>query len=189
MSSFSVSSYLHNADWGDVLSNLDPYGMAMMGASVCLFLSVLGAAWGMYLCGASILGSAVKAPRIRSKNLVSVVFCEATAIYGLIISIIIGQKVKPLQGDFLELPAEFDVALFYHVGYGLFAAGLTVGFTNLFSGVCVGISGSSCAHADAQNGALFTGCLVVEVMGSALGIFGIIIGIIMSSAANDFPLK
>ena len=49
---------------------------------------------GIFLTGTSILGSAIKMPRIVSKNLVSVIFCEAVAIYGLILAIIMQGKLQ-----------------------------------------------------------------------------------------------
>jgi len=71
-------------------------------------------------------------------------------------------------------------------GYTLLAAGVNVGFSNLACGICVGVAGSSCALADSQNPLLFVKILVVEIFGSALGLFGVIMGIIMASKADGF---
>jgi len=186
MSSAQCTSEFCNKRWSEVLTHISPYGFANMGVALGLGLSVVGAAWGIWLTGSSLVGAAVKAPRIKSKNLVSVIFCEATAIYGLIMAIILGNKIKQPENAGYFLEDGWDYNGYYYAGYGMFSAGLSVGLTNIASGVSVGLAGSSCAIADAQDASLFVKILIVEIFASALGIFGIIVGIIQSNACT-FP--
>ena len=59
-----------NAGWSEVLTHMSAYGWASFGVAFGLGLSIVGAAWGIWLTGSSLVGAAVKAPRIRSKNLI-----------------------------------------------------------------------------------------------------------------------
>ena len=132
------------------------------------------------MTGSSIVGAAVTAPHITSKNLISVIFCEASAIYGVIVAIILTTKIEEAPWS-----DEFGWPKFVMKGgYAVFGAGITCGLTNFICGVCVGIVGSSCALADAQDPQLFVKILVIEIFGSALGLFGVIVAIIMSSGVD-----
>jgi V-type H+-transporting ATPase proteolipid subunit len=188
MTSHECTTYYCNNGWNEVISHLSPYSWANWGIAIGLGFSVVGAAWGIWLTGASLVGAAVKAPRIRSKNLVSVIFCEATAIYGVILAIILLNKVASPKDVSYAFVSNWPWANFYYAGYSVFFSGCSVGFTNIASGISVGIAGSACALADAQDSSLFVKILIVEIFASALGIFGIIVGIIQSNNAM-FPTQ
>ena len=63
-----------------------------------------------------------------------------------------------------------------------------MGLSNLACGVCVGVTGSTCAISDAHDGQLFVKVLIIEIFGSIVGLFGLIIGLLMSSKVQEFQL-
>ncbi|KAG5562730.1 hypothetical protein RHGRI_005454 [Rhododendron griersonianum] len=142
--------------WSHALMQISPYTFSALGIAIAIGVSVLGAA--------------------------CVIFCEAVAIYGVIVAIILQTKLENVPPSQLYAPESL------RAGYAIFASGIIVGFANLVCGLCVGIIGSSCALSDAQNSSLFVKILVIEIFGSALGLFGVIVGIIMSAQAT-WPSK
>jgi F0F1-type ATP synthase membrane subunit c/vacuolar-type H+-ATPase subunit K len=57
----------------------------------------------------------------------------------------------------LALAKYMSIARF--CGFATFWSGLSVGLTNIASGVCVGIAGSGCAIGDSQDASLFVKCV------------------------------
>ena len=174
-----------NASYDELLTNISPYAWAYAGIALGLGLSVVGAAWGIWLTGSSLVGAAVKAPRIRSKNLISVIFCEATAIYGVILAILFFSKSatgpRALPGVSRRTGTTTSGILpVIHCSRAAWAWG-----SRTCPAACPWASRGPRALADAQDGSLFVKILIVEIFASALGIFGIIVGIIQSNDAGS----
>ena len=114
---------------------------------------------------------------IQLSILHSILFCEAAAIYGIILSLTLTSRLS--RSETITYSTHFT-------GYTYFWSGLTVGLTNMLCGIIVGMVGSGLVLADAENPTVFVRVLVVEIFASAIGLIGLIIGFVQISSANDF---
>ncbi|CAI5463369.1 unnamed protein product [Closterium sp. Yama58-4] len=126
-STMSFETYWEN--FQQAFWQISPYAYSAIGIAISIGVSVLGAAWGILITGSSLIGAAIKAPRITSKNLISVIFCEAVAIYGVIVAIILQTKLESVGKARLHSPEAL------RSGYAIFNSGIIV--------VRSGCSGSS----------------------------------------------
>ena len=127
--------------WMDILYCIEPVTCVYIGIAIALGLSILGAAWGILITGSSIMGTNIKMPFVQSKNLISVILCEATAIYGVIIALLLAIEVGGKNIDVYKNLETYQAAEF--AGYCYLIIGLVVGVSNLACGLCVGVLGSS----------------------------------------------
>jgi len=95
-------------------------------------------------------------------------------------AIVYVQKVADVPPNVLYVSSN------YFTGFAIFWGGLIVGICNLLCGISVGVTGSNAALADAADQTLFVRILIVEVFGSIMGLFGLIVGLLMVSKAEPF---
>ena len=104
----------------------------------------LGAAYGTAKSGVGICSMGVLSPDLIFKSIVPVIMAGILGIYGLIISLLVFQKIpKPTEGAMSGQYSYFD-------GYKHLASGLCCGVSSLAAGLAIGIVGDAGVRANAQ---------------------------------------
>ena len=152
----------------------DPYAwsaLAWGGAGFALIWANAGAAYGTAKSGISIGSMAVTRPNLVFKAIIPVIMAGILSIYGLIIAVILGMKIKkPAPGD--NSYGSFDCI-------NTFWAGLCCGLCQIAAGYAIGIVGDGGVRYVAQNENIFVGLLLILIFAEVLGLFGMIIAIIV----------
>nr|ANM86093.1 V-type proton ATPase 16 kDa proteolipid subunit c2 [Stygiella incarcerata] len=149
----------------------------MIGCSSALVFANLGAAYGTAKSGVGVASMGVMRPEMVMKSIVPVVMAGVLGIYGLIIAVIIATSV--------EGPDKYSA----FKGYAHLAAGLAVGLSGLAAGMAIGIVGDSGVRATAQQPKLFVGMILILIFAEALGLYGLIVGLILQTRASNVSVS
>jgi len=148
------------------------YFFAFMGIACALVFANLGAAYGTAKSGVGICSMGVLKPDLIIKSVIPVVMAGILGIYGMIVAVILGQKVNPNNPDFTNYMA--------YKGYSYLAAGLCCGLSSLAAGLAIGIVGDAGVRANAQQEKIFVGMILILIFAEALGLYGLIVALILS---------
>merc|ERR1711937_960720 len=117
----------------------------------------------------------VMRPDMVMRSIIPVVMAGVLGIYGLISSVIIMGKIA--SGG----PGKMSA----FQGYACFAAGMTVGMSSLAAGLAIGVVGDAGVRANALEPRLFVGLILILIFAEALGLYGLIVGLVVASSASS----
>jgi len=132
----------------------------------------MGAAYGTAKSGVGIAAMGVMRPELVMKSIIPVIMAGVLGIYGLIISVVISGAVTPTDYTMYK-------------GYAHLSAGLACGLSGLAAGMAIGIVGDAGVRANAQQPRLFVAMILILIFVEALALYGLIVGIIISSKASS----
>ena len=102
------------------------------------------------------------------KSVIPVIMAGILGIYGLIVAVILSQRI---QRDNYKMKD----------GYKHLASGLTCGLSCLGAGISIGIGGDAGVRALGQEDRIFVGMMLILIFSEALGLYGLIVSLILSS--------
>ena len=138
-----------------------------MGAALALVFANTGAAYGTAKASIGIMNMGLVDPNKIFRALIPVIMAGILGIYGLITAVLMGTKVR--DSDTIA-------------GYKQLAAGLCCGLSSLGSGLAIGVVGESSVKSYAQTEGVYVGMIIMLIFAEALGLYGLIIAIILSTS-------
>jgi V-type H+-transporting ATPase proteolipid subunit len=145
-----------------------------MGCASALIFANLGSAYGTAKSSIGLAHLGIVAHERIMRGIVPVVMAGILGIYGLIVAVIINNNIPTGDNKY---------ALFS--GYLHFGAGLAAGLSALAAGLAIGIVGDTSVRAYAKQDKIFVAMILMLIFAEALGLYGLIIALLMSSTAHN----
>ena len=140
---------------------------AWMGCAMAMTFSNLGTAFGTAKSGMGIASLSVTRPHLAFKSIIPIIMAGILSIYGLIISVLLAQKIT-VQVETATPPMNY------------LGAGLVSGFSNVFAGYAIGVVGEQGVKYFAINENILVALILLLIFAEVLGLYGMIISIIVS---------
>ncbi|KAI1648759.1 V-type ATPase [Daldinia loculata] len=148
------------------------FGMA--GIASAMIFGCIGAAYGTAKSGIGIAGVGTFRPDLIMKCLIPVVMSGIIAVYSLVIAVLIAGDMDP--------PSRQSYSLF--TGFMHLGCGLSVGFTGVAAGYCIGIVGDMGVRAYMEQSRIFVGMVLILIFGEVLGLYGLIVALILNTKSK-----
>ncbi|XP_016281419.1 V-type proton ATPase 16 kDa proteolipid subunit c-like [Monodelphis domestica] len=142
--------------------------LAIVGCTCAIVFSSLGAAYGIGKSSGGITASAVMRPEQIMRSIIPIVMAGIIAIYGLVVAVVIAHSM------------EEDISL--HTSILQLGSGITVGLCGVAAGYTIGITGDAGVRGTAQQPRLFAGLVLILIFSEVLGLYGLIVGLILSTS-------
>ncbi|MHA1917604.1 MAG: hypothetical protein ACTSUV_04745 [Candidatus Ranarchaeia archaeon] len=166
--------------------------LAAIAACISIMIPAIVAGVTLAATGNAMSGAISERPEVFTKVVISVVFAEALAIYGLLISFLIINQIATIQQT-LALQydpifigtnnatrvAEYVQALAADQGGIALFAGLTICGGTVGAGIGIAVTGSSVTAVVTENPDLFTKGIISVVFSEALAIYGLLISFLL----------
>ncbi|KRX06512.1 V-ATPase proteolipid subunit C-like domain [Pseudocohnilembus persalinus] len=149
-------------------TNENAYFFGYLGVASALVFANLGASYGTAKSGVGISSMGVLKPELVMKSIIPVIMAGILGIYGLIVAVI---TVTKIGGVYTAKE-----------GYAHLASGLCCGFSSLAAGLAIGIVGDAGVRANAQQERIFVGMILILIFAEALGLYGLIVSLILTSS-------
>merc|ERR1719271_910735 len=146
-----------------------------MGCASALVFACLGAAYGTAKSGVGVANMGVLHPDVVMKSIIPVVMAGVLGIYGLIVAVLLASGIK----------ADGAYSYSSYSGFSALSAGLCCGLAGLAAGIAIGIVGDAGVRANARQPKLFVGVILILIFAEALGLYGLIVALILSSKKLD----
>ena len=154
---------------GKEFSDDDTYFYGYMGIAAALVFANLGAAFGTAKSGVGICSMGVLKPDKIIKSVIPVIMAGILGIYGLIVAVILNQKISSGNERYDKKKA-----------YEHLASGLCCGLSSLGAGIAIGVGGDAGVRALGETDKIFVGMMLILIFAEALGLYGLIVSLILA---------
>jgi V/A-type H+-transporting ATPase subunit K len=162
-----VMTAMASINWGLIFS--------ILGALFAVVLGGMGSSIGIKVAGQKAAGVLAEKPSMFGSLVTMVVLPGSQGIYGLLIAILILNKIGALSGELVELTMSN--------GLSFLISGLIIGLLGLTSAMFQGRVVAAAIGGLARDESIFGGAITMSVLIETYAIFGLLISIFITNSA------